>query len=162
MRNYKELFDELVNTGGFSCGWNQLDYPKGRFIVGITNNTAKIPKNERELKALLTAILGQKEYEKYIGNNNYCFGGWIDGELIYIDINQIVDNLHDALVLASNSNQLAIFDSVNKCITNLPTPQKHGTETQKKNYLIKVKDAIRQKQYYFTLGNHENQVICKF
>lgn len=158
MRNYKEIFNTLVKTGGFTCSWNQLGEPTGNYFVSITNNTAKIPKNERELKSLLTAILGQKEYQKYIGDPNYCFGGWIDGELIYIDINQIVDNLHDALVLASNNNQLAIFDNINKCVINLPTPQIHGTETQKKNYLIKVKDSINQGKYYIK----DDQIICKF
>lgn len=158
MRNYKEIFNTLVKTGGFTCSWNQLDSPTGNYFVSITNNTANIPKNERELKALLTAILGQKEYQKYIGDSSYCFGGWIDGELIYIDINQICNNLHKSLILAIENNQLAIFDNVNECVIKLPTPQIQGTETQKKNYLIKVKDSISQGKYYIK----DNQVICKF
>lgn len=145
MKNYKQLFDELVNNGGFTCGWNQLEPPpSGRYICSITNNTAKIPKSYKELRALLDSVLSQKEYQQYIGNPNYCFGAWIDKDIVYVDINRIYDNLADALICGIEFGQKAIYDTVEKKVYDVPTLQTHGTEWQKETYKRVLIDKIRQ------------------
>ena len=146
--NYKELFNQLINTGGFTCGWDQLDPPKGQFIVSITNNRANIPSNEKELKALLVSVLEQKEYKKYIGDPNYCFGAWIDKDIIFVDINRIFDDFHSAIICGIESNQKALFDIQNNILYTLPQCQTHGTETQKKDYKIKLLQSIKEQDYF--------------
>ena len=146
--NYKELYNQLINTGGFTCGWDQLNPPKGQFIVSITNNMADIPSNAKELRALLVSVLEQKEYKKYIGNPDYCFGAWIDKDIIFVDINRIFDDLHAAILCGIEFNQKALFDIQNNILYTLPQCQAHGTETQKKDYKIKLLQSIREKRYY--------------
>jgi hypothetical protein len=156
--NYKKLYDLLITNGGFTCGWNGLNLIDKGIIVSITDNKAEVPENYRDFESLIASVLSRKEYRKYIGDSNFCWGCWISGEgILYIDINRVFDDLHSALCEAVLYGQKAIFDLENKQLYTLPSPQRTGTETQKRNYSIKIADCISQKKYYINNG----QIICK-
>lgn len=46
---------------------------------------------------------------------NHYFGTWLDGETLHLDIVVIVDDMTDAMRLAYEHNQLAVYDLANGC-----------------------------------------------
>lgn len=160
MRNYNDLFDQLTNTGGFTCGWNGLNDVPQRYIVGITDNRSDSPKNARELKALLVSVLEQRKYRKYIGNPEYCFGVWqVSAEIVSVDINICTDDLTTAITTGFDNGQDCIYDQETKVLIWLPKWQAAGTETQKKDYKIKVRQFLTEGQYITEFSNDKLTII---
>lgn len=160
MKNYNDLFTELTLNQGFTCSWDQLGSVDKRYIVGITDNRADMPKNGKELRDLLTVVLEQRKYSKYIGNPEYCFGCWqVSGEIVSVDINLCTDDLNTALVTGFDNGQDCIYDQETKVLIWLPKQQKAGTETQKSDYKIKVRQFLAEGQYITEYSNDKLTII---
>ncbi len=142
MRN---LYKELIDNGGFTAKWNN-DHVTDRYIVAITNNKYIIPTDNTALSIELSKLFHSDDVINYYLKPEYCFGGWVDDQICYLDINTTTNDLRNALVLGIRFGQKAIYDQVNKKIINVPTPQITGTLTQQKDYLIKSIDKILQNE----------------
>ena len=77
-----------------------------------------------------------------LNKENHYLGGWIENDNLYLDITTFVLNKRDAIQLAYRNNQQAIYDNANKVVISLPSPQRSGTVTQQKAYLISVIDRL--------------------
>lgn len=77
-------------------GYTSLYVDEGRYIVSITNNPVGIEK----LPFVIT------EYEEA----KKPYGVWLNNGTYYVDINTTTDNLQQALELAKQYNQLAVWD----------------------------------------------------
>lgn len=142
-----------------------------------------------------TTIKNINEIEKNIlkkieivGNRkNYIIGTWIDGGILYIDINKIEKNYTRACDFGRSQNQLAIFDNINKKSIYLKKDSiyilyeyiknindiKYVAEYKNKKELVKnmgfyeyrnikkyVYDKIDVVNNYFT-KNHKNYIIIE-
>jgi hypothetical protein len=160
MKNYNDLFTELTLNQGFTCSWDQLGSVDKRYIVGITDNRCDAPKNARELRSLLAKVLEQKAYKKYIGDSNYCFGCWqASPEIVSVDINLCTDDLTTAITTGFDNGQDCIYDQESKILIWLPKQQKAGTETQKSDYKIKVRQFLTEGNYITEFSNDKLTII---
>lgn len=105
MKNEK-IMEILENKGAtLDQNYNNFNSDKG-FMVSIKGQEVKVNKNDiEEIK---------KEIEKkreFIGNKKGLFIGlWLDSDIMFIDVSiHIIDYL-EALEVARNNDQLAIFD----------------------------------------------------
>lgn len=102
----KKIMEIIENKGAtLDKNLNNFNSDNG-FMVSIKGQEVKVNKNDiKEIK---------KEIEKkreFIGNKKGLYIGlWLDNEILYIDISiHIIDYL-EALEVARNNDQLAIFD----------------------------------------------------
>lgn len=105
MKNEKIM--EIIENKGATLDKNLNNFNSDNgFMVSIKGQEVKVNKNDiKEIK---------KEIEKkreFIGNKKGLYIGlWLDNEILYIDISiHIIDYL-EALEVARNNDQLAIFD----------------------------------------------------
>jgi len=93
-----------VNTKGFTL---PLFGTTGRYVVGLTDNEVDVHKIDNSLteKLYLQACDVQKKFK------SVNIGGWIDksGKL-YIDISTSTDNKRQAMDLARQYGQVAVYD----------------------------------------------------
>ena len=101
---------EIVKNGGATLDGNYKDFKSNDgFMVSLKGQEAKIDKND---------IQGiQKEIEKkreFIKDKKGLFVGlWVNNDVIYVDVSiHIIDYL-EALEVARNNEQLAIYDLKN-------------------------------------------------
>jgi len=106
MINTKELLDKIFTDGGFSVQVASGSIPSSGYMVSIqgceevyhtedvTDDT--IPGYITRIKELLLP--------------GAYLGAWLDGSKVYLDVSINVDDLQDALDLARENSQLAIYD----------------------------------------------------
>ena len=106
MINTKELLNKIFTDGGFSVQVASGSIPSSGYMVSlqgceevyhtedITDDT--IPGYITRIKELLLP--------------GAYFGAWLDGSKVYLDVSINLDNLQDALDLARNNSQLAIYN----------------------------------------------------
>lgn len=87
------------DTNGFTHFFNK----KGRYVVGFTHNT--------------TACDIDSLYAQYLAINNavnLTVGGWTDTKTMvaYVDLGLAIDSLDEAIIIARQFAQIAIWDSV--------------------------------------------------
>lgn len=116
---------------------NQTNWNKGYFvslpggiIVELNNNPIQAIKDFSEVN------------KKQLLEPNKSLGSWISGGKLYLDISELILDKRQAVQLAYNRNQLAIYDNANQVSIDLPAPQKNGTVTQQKAYLTSVIDRL--------------------
>lgn len=108
MKNEKII--EIIENKGATLNYNLDNFNSDKgFMVSIKGQEAKVNKND---------IQGiKKEIEKkreFIGNKKGLFIGlWLDNDIMFIDVSiHIIDYL-EALEVARNNDQLAIYDLKN-------------------------------------------------
>jgi hypothetical protein len=109
-----QLGDTAAKTGGFT--YNPVRYkdrtpPKRGFALSIRKDTEKVVKLD-QTHAKIRAQL--KDYihahrEDIKAEGNYL-GGWIDKGKLYVDISRVVKKKDEAIDLAREAKQLAVFD----------------------------------------------------
>lgn len=105
MENKKIM--EIIENKGATLDYNLNNFNSDNgFMVSIKGQEVKVNKNDiKEIK---------KEIEKkreFIGNKKGLYIGlWLDNDIMYVDVSiHIIDYL-EALEVARNNDQLAIFD----------------------------------------------------
>ena len=95
-----------VPDGGFSVRDDGTDASAGFAVSTMPEcGTELVFATELDILTYLTAHAGQLL-------PGYVFGGWHDpiSGRIYLDISELVDDLDEALVLAAEHDQLAVYD----------------------------------------------------
>lgn len=104
--NDKKIMEILENKGAtLDKNYNNFNSDNG-FMVSIKGQEVKVNKNDiEEIK---------KEIEKkrgFIGNKKGLFIGlWLENDVLFIDVSIHIVNYLEALEVARNNEQLAIFD----------------------------------------------------
>lgn len=107
--NYSEL---IQNNGGFSLN-HRNEIPKGGYMVSL-KGFERIIRNYRDYPADDLNELC-KSYRTQIQTTlPRYFGGWVDGDDLYLDASLNVQFLETALEFARYNEQLAIYDVVNQ------------------------------------------------
>ena len=102
----KKIIEIIENKGAtLDYNYNNFNSDKG-FMVSIKGQEVKVNKNDiEEIK---------KEIEKkreFIGNKKGLYIGlWLDNEIMYVDVSIHIIDYMEALEVARNNDQLAIFD----------------------------------------------------
>lgn len=109
--NNKKL-NKMVENTMKNGGYSDSILTQKRYIVSMElNQEVIIPLEKFNQKTLRDAI---KNFTLKI---NQGIGTWLNGGKVYIDINEGFDHLEEAMRIAIENNQLAIFDTVeNKAI----------------------------------------------
>lgn len=110
-----QIVFEGVAGGSFAprsdYGWNK---EIARYVVAVENcaviNLDKATSGE-VLPALRDAIMIARH--EHLRENLGCFAGfWVDNTDLYIDVNQSFDSLGEAMSIARERGELAIYDTV--------------------------------------------------
>lgn len=126
-----------IETGEFN--------PESGYMVSISNHEYVISSGVRFKDAALAAEI--KDYAlknaDLLMNGDIFLGSWVQGADIYLDCSRRFLDKREALEFGMLNNQLAIYDAENKVSITLPTPQRSGTEYQKRSYIkMKVQEIL--------------------
>ena len=144
--NFKECLSLLAMAGGFTYSLI-LENPKSGYMVSIEGLERKCDCNNS------VVVFQDFVFENVTRatNENLYFGGWMEGQQIYFDLSKNIPNLKDAIRFGLENKQLAIFDVEKTTVISISdfTPQKGGTEKQKKSYINawidkKIKEIKKQ------------------
>lgn len=103
----KIIKDTLKNNGGsFNVSKSKIKKPLNGFMVSIKD---LIIVNKKDFNVKLLKSLVKNNFTLLKSNENYL-GTWEDNGKIYIDISSNFNNLDEALKVAEDNKQLAIFD----------------------------------------------------
>lgn len=97
MTNKKETLKQIINNGGGNLkAWQPVNYSSG-YMVAIEDGTII------DIKDIDSII-------NYIDSVNGSCGLWVNDGKLYIDISINIESLDEALKIAIEKNELAIFD----------------------------------------------------
>lgn len=102
-----ELLEQLKNNGGFSYNINTHDSPTSGYMVSL-QGCEEVYYSEDITEDTIPGYITR--YAKQLLIPGSYLGGWVDGETVYLDVSINIDDLQDALALARDNDQLAIFD----------------------------------------------------
>lgn len=105
MLKVRDLKEMAVKNGGFSLSSNG-DSPKSGFMVSIRD----ILKMPLDLWLELEEQTSIDDYSEIAENVNGYIGCWIDNGDVYIDISANIQDREQALKVARENGQLAIYD----------------------------------------------------
>lgn len=138
--NLQQFFTETLNNNGasYSILSGELN-PTNGYFVSLANKGITVDLSD----------FNQKVVADYISQNaiqlnqaKYFVGSWIDNGVVYLDVTVQVADKRNALELAYNNGQQAIYDANIGEVIDLPSPQRSGTFTQQKAYLTQVIDRL--------------------
>ena len=142
MKNEKII--EIIENKGATLDSNYNNFNSDRgFMVSIKGQEVKTDKNNiKEIKKEI-----EKKREFIQDKEGLYIGLWLDGDIIYVDVSiHIIDYL-EALEVARNNDQLAIFDLKNKDSIYLNYLKYYNLYKVVKNKDNKIIDYKLIKQY---------------
>lgn len=107
MINTNKLIDVLFTNGGFSINILSGLSPESGYMVSLRDNEEIIPCHEVNSDTIPGYLA------RHSLPNDAYLGGWIDADNVYLDISVNIPNIEDALNLARDNSQLAIYDLSN-------------------------------------------------
>lgn len=101
---------ETRASGGATI-WRVPTASRGRFIVSLplTRTVPLANVTPRDVSDIWQAQLNRAVSRAY---QPHSFGLWVDGPTLHVDINTSTNGLVEALTLARDHNQLAVWDNV--------------------------------------------------
>jgi len=107
MINTKELLDKIFADGGFSVQVASGSIPSSGYMVSI-QGCEEVYYSEDVTDDTIPGYITR--HVKQLLLPGAYLGAWLDGSKVYLDISINVASLEDALNLARNNSQLAIYD----------------------------------------------------
>lgn len=107
------LFNDLSDNGGFTArheGALEFTAYQGKgYAVSLPGWEIRFPTRliENSFNLFGQAVTALTNYA--ITSDNQYIGGWVDGDLTYLDVSIVVDTLDEALALGQEYNQLSVF-----------------------------------------------------
>jgi hypothetical protein len=123
----------LLQNGGASFNLVTKDLnPKTGYLVSTLSNELKMPLEALNIGLVLDYIHNKK---LLLNESDFYLGGWINDDLVYLDVSQRYQDKRNALKKGIQNKQIAIFDCYKQEVIYLPEVQKTGTETQKQSFI---------------------------
>ena len=130
----------LKNNSGASYNMITKEYnPNKGYFVSLPNLETKVSLQSLSVDDIATFI---NKHRSLLQDNKKFVGGWIDNDTVYLDISEQIESKREALERGYKHNQLAIYDANKGKVIDLPTPQRSGTITQQKAYVMQVIDKL--------------------
>jgi hypothetical protein len=138
--NLQNFYNELVNNNGASYNITTgILNPNSGFFVSLPNREQQINREDFNTSILADFINNNSDL---LSNENNFVGGWIENDIVYLDVSEQIADKRTALNLGVQRNQLAIYDANNGNVISLPSPQRAGTYTQQRAYLTQAIDNL--------------------
>lgn len=102
----KMFRNNTLNNGGCSMSINGT-IPTTGYMVGIAGNELILNKSDFNIKNIRAYV--SDKFEKLVEPNMFI-GSWENDEKIYLDTSLNVSNKEEAMKIASELGELAIFD----------------------------------------------------
>ena len=138
--NANKFIQLLKDNSGVSYNMVTKEYnPNKGFFVSLPNLETKVDLKSLKVNDIATFI---NKYRTLLQDKTKFIGGWIDNNIVYLDISEQIENKREALERGYKHNQLAIYDANKGEVIDLPTPQRSGTITQQKAYITQVIERL--------------------
>ena len=138
--NANKFIQLLKDNSGVSYNMITKEYdPNKGFFVSLPNLETKVSLQSLSVDDIVTFI---NKHRSFLQDKTKFVGGWIDNNIVYLDISEQIENKREALELGYKHNQLAIYDANLRQVIDLPTPQRSGTITQQKAYIAQVIERL--------------------
>ena len=138
--NLMHLTGILEDAGHFAYNYNTGEFDPGNGYI-VHMNYAKLGYdfdnfNDKNIKDFINTNATK------LAQPNAYITGYLDENIVWLDVSLIFEDLERALYVGIINNQKVIYDVVNHVEIELPTPQRTGTETQKKSYNSKQAEDL--------------------
>ena len=138
--NANKFIQLLKENSGVSYNMITKEYnPNKGFFVSLPNLETKVDLESLSVDDIVTFI---NKHRSLLQDKTKFVGGWVDSNIVYLDISEQIENKREALEIGYKYNQLAIYDANLGQVIDLPTPQRSGTITQQKAYITQVIDKL--------------------
>lgn len=138
--NANKFIQLLKDNSGASYNMITKEYnPNKGYFVSLPNLETKVSLKSLSVDDIVTFI---NRHRTLLQDKTKFIGGWIDNEVVYLDISEQIFDKREALELGYKHNQLAIYDANEGKVIDLPTPQRSGTITQQKAYITQVIERL--------------------
>ena len=138
--NANKFIQLLKENSGVSYNMITKEYnPNKGFFVSLPNLETKVSLNSLNVDNIATFI---NKHRTLLQDKTKFVGGWVDNNIVYLDISEQIENKREALERGYKYNQLAIYDANLGQVIDLPTPQRSGTITQQKAYITQVIERL--------------------
>ena len=138
--NANKFIQLLKENSGVSYNMITKEYnPNKGFFVSLPNLETKVSLNSLSVDDIATFI---NKHRTLLQDKTKFVGGWVDSNIVYLDISEQIFDKREALERGYKHNQLAIYDANESKVIDLPTPQRSGTTTQQKAYITQVIDKL--------------------
>ena len=138
--NANKFIQLLKENSGVSYNMITKEYnPNKGFFVSLPNLETKVDLKSLKVNDIATFI---NKHRSLLQDKTKFIGGWIDNDTVYLDISEQIFDKREALERGYKHNQLAIYDANKGEVIDLPTPQRSGTITQQKAYIVQVIDKL--------------------
>lgn len=98
---------KIIKNGGVTLDYNLNNFNNNNgFMVSLKGQEVKIDKND--IQGIKKEIEKKREFIK--DKKGLFIGLWLENDVIYIDVSVHIINYLEALEVARNNNQLAIYD----------------------------------------------------
>ena len=141
--NANKFIQLLKNNSGVSYNMVTKEYnPNKGYFVSLPNLETKVSLQSLSVDDIATFI---NKHRSLLQDKTKFIGGWIDNEVVYLDISEQIFDKREALERGYKHSQLAIYNANEGKVVDLPTPQRSGTTTQQKAYITQVIDKLSKK-----------------
>ena len=138
--NTNKFIQLLKDNSGVSYNMVTKEYdPNKGFFVSLPNLETKVSLQSLSVDDIATFI---NKHRTLLQDKTKFIGGWVDNEVVYLDISEQIFDKREALERGYKHNQLAIYDANKGKVIDLPTPQRSGTTTQQKAYITQVIERL--------------------
>ena len=138
--NVNKFIQLLKDNSGVSYNMITKEYnPNKGYFVSLPNLETKVSLQSLSVDDIVTFI---NRHRTLLQDNKKFVGGWIDNEVVYLDISEQIFDKREALERGYKHSQLAIYNANDGKVIDLPTPQRSGTTTQQKAYITQVIDKL--------------------
>ena len=138
--NANKFIQLLKDNSGASYNMITKEYnPNKGFFVSLPNLETKVSLQSLSVDDIVTFI---NRHRTLLQDNKKFVGGWIDNDTVYLDISEQLFDKREALERGYKHNQLAIYNANDGKVIDLPTPQRSGTITQQKAYVMQVIERL--------------------
>lgn len=104
--NTLDLFQKLKENKGLTVTKDLREFTRSGYAVALPDKETKILESDLDLSKF-TSLLN--DYSKQLADNQNI-GLWIDQNIVYFDISEVIADKDQALKIAKERKQLAIFD----------------------------------------------------
>ena len=130
----------LKDNSGASYNMITKEYnPNKGYFVSLPNLETKVSLQSLSVDDIATFI---NKHRSLLQDKTKFIGGWIDNEVVYLDISEQIFDKREALERGYKHSQLAIYNANEGKVVDLPIPQRTGTTTQQKAYITQVIDNL--------------------
>ena len=143
--NLSNLFHELALNDGFSYNVNTGESnPATGYMVSLNGFEEQFYFDDFENKDIKNYFV---KHVNKLSDPSCFFGGWVNGNQVFLDVSINVPDLEQAIYLGITNNQEAIFDCALNTSIIVPSPQRSGTMTQNRTY-----NLMKAKQLAYLIG----------